>query len=204
MAENEGRAVPNARLRHIFLGIQDVMGVSGLNTVLRQAGLQRFAGALPPNDRRPGLQAAEYAALLQAIENYYGRGGRGTLLRIGYAAFQHLVASRPVAAAGFQALLRLRPLPARQALVLRWLAREIAGPHGSMTVEQDVAGPTVVDRVGDGTYGRRRDTAICWLVLGEIQEALKWGTGVEYDVTEAACRAKGDEACRFAVGPPVG
>ncbi len=51
---------------------------------------------------------------------------------------------------------------------------------------------------------RQRDTAICWETLGEIQEALKWGTGLEYEVAEMNCRAKGDSTCRFEIGDPIG
>ena len=67
-----GRALPNARVRRVMLAIQDVMGQSGLTTILRQASLQRFAGALPPANHEPGLHAAEYAALLQG-EGLLGR-----------------------------------------------------------------------------------------------------------------------------------
>jgi hypothetical protein len=88
------RALPNARARRFMQAIQDVMGLSGLATVLRQAGLQRYANALPAADEAPGLKASEYAALMQAIENYYGRGARGTLTRIGYASFKRLVDGR--------------------------------------------------------------------------------------------------------------
>jgi predicted hydrocarbon binding protein len=203
MAE-AGRALPNARVRRLMLAIQDVMGQSGLTTILRQAGLQRLAGALPPANNEPGLRAAEYAALMQAIENYYGRGARGTLTRVGYAAFNHLVASRRLLAAGYRALFRLVPLQTRQVLALKWLARELAGRGGRVTVYLDDNHISLLDYESDATAGRRRGSEICWETVGEIQEALKWGTGLEYDVNERGCKAKGDPACRFEVGDPLG
>jgi len=202
MAE-AGRALPNARVRRLMLAIQDVMGQSGLTTILRQSGLQRFAGALPPANGEPGLHAAEYAALMQAIENYYGRGARGTLTRVGYAAFNHLVAGRRLMAAGYRAVFRFVPLQTRQLLTLKWLAREMAGRGGRVTVYLDDSHISLVDYESDATVGRRRDSEICWETVGEIQEALKWGTGREYDVSERNCKAKGDPACRFEVGDPL-
>ncbi|MCC7362510.1 MAG: 4-vinyl reductase [Anaerolineales bacterium] len=199
-----GRTLPNARLRRTLLAIQDVMGQSGLTTILRQAGLQRYVGALPPADQSPGPQATEYATLMQAIENYYGRGARGTLMRIGYAAFLRLVRERRAQAAFYRLWFRLLPLAARRWQVLGWLARELAGPGGRVTVHRDDQHINVVDHTSDPTAGRQRDQAICWMTVGEIQEALKWGTGQEYEVTEMACRAKGDAACRFEVGAPIG
>jgi predicted hydrocarbon binding protein len=187
-----------------MLAIQDVMGQSGLATILRQAGLQRYANSLPANDNDDGLRAAEYAAILQAIENYYGRGARGTLTRIGYAAFARLVENRRLAAKVGRVFLRVLPAPARKLGALRWYARQAAGRGGKMSVHLDDQNIQVVDHDSDATVGRQRDTEICWVTLGEIQEALKWGTGVEFEVAEMACRAKGDAACRFEVGGPIG
>jgi predicted hydrocarbon binding protein len=197
------RALPNARLRRLMLSIQDVMGLSGLATILRQAGLQRFANALPPNDTQPALRAAEYAALLQAIENYYGRGARGILTRIGYASFARLVAAQPVNAGLTRRLLRLLPMSARRLAALRWYALRAHAPGARLSVRRDALHLQVVDAASDGTVGRQRETPICWLTLGEIQEALKWGTGLEHEVSELDCRAAGNAACRFEIGAPL-
>ncbi len=204
MSENLGRALPNAWVRRIMLAIQDVMGTSGLATILRQAGLQRYANSLPPNDQAPGPHAAEYAALLQAIENYYGRGARGTLTRIGYAAFGRLVASRQAAASLSRGLWQVLPPASRKLEALRWYARQAATRRGQITVHQDDQHIQVVDQDSDATFGRERATPLCWVTLGEIQEALKWGTGLEFEAAEMTCRAKGDAVCRFEVGEAIG
>jgi predicted hydrocarbon binding protein len=200
MADARSRSLSNRQVRRFLLAIQEVMGLGGLTTVLRQGGLVRFAGALPPDNDHPGLAAAEYAALIQAIENYYGRGARGTLLRIGYASFNGLTASQPRRAALYRLLFRVLPLRSRQILTLRWLAHEMAGPGGRVTVHLDSQHTIFVDHESDATVGRSRDTEICWVTAGQIREALKWGTGREHDVTEVACKAKGDPACRFEIG----
>jgi bacteriochlorophyll 4-vinyl reductase len=204
MSASDGRTLPNARVRRTLLAIQDVMGQSGLTTILRQAGMQRYVNALPAADQGPGLRATEYATLMQAIENYYGRGARGTLMRIGYAAFARLVKEKRTQAALYSLWFRLLPAAARRWEVLRWLARELAGPGGQVTVHRDDQRINLVDHTSDPTAGRQREQPICWMTVGEIQEALKWGTGQEYEVTEMACRAKGDAACRFEVGDPIG
>jgi predicted hydrocarbon binding protein len=199
-----GRAIPNARVRRLMLAIQDVMGQSGLATILRQANLQRFANALPPANGEPGLRAAEYASVMQAIENYYGRGGRGTLTRVGYASFDRLVAGQRLTVTAYRLLFKFLPLQQRQIVTLRWLGRELAGRGGHVTVYLDDSRISLVDHESDATVGRHRESEICWETVGEIQEALKWGTGLEYDVNELACKAKGDAACRFEVGDPLG
>jgi|SRR5579859_1533922 len=132
-----GRGIPNARVRRLMLAIEDVMGQSGLATILRQANLQRFASALPPANAEPALRAAEYASLMQAIENYYGRGGRGTLTRVGYAAFDRLVAGHRLTAAAYRLLFKFLPLRRRQMVTLHWLGGELAGRGGRATVYLD-------------------------------------------------------------------
>ena len=204
MSESAGRALPNARVRRFMLAIQDVMGQSGLAAVLRQAGLQRFVSALPPANDKLGLRAAEYAALTQAIENYYGRGARGTLLRIGYASFNRLVVAQSFTAGFYRQVLRLLPIQNRKVLTLRLLARDLASPRGRVSVHRDDHRLKLVDYESDATVGRHRDIEICWVTLGEIQESLKWGTGLEYDVSELSCKARGEPACRFEIRDPLG
>jgi predicted hydrocarbon binding protein len=200
MSDTTGRALPNARLRRFMLGIQDVMGRSGLTNILRQAGLQQYTGRLPPGNQQTILNAAEYSALNQAIENYYGRGARGTLTRIGHAAFLQLLKSHKIKAQLYQILFRLLPLQSRKLMALRWLAKELARPNGQVSVHLDDLHIAFVDQESDATFGRKRDSEICWVTLGEIQAALRWSTGVEYDVAEMSCKAKGDPICRFDIG----
>jgi predicted hydrocarbon binding protein len=85
-------------------------------------------------------------------------------------------------------------------MALGWLARQMAEPGGQVTVHHDDRRLTLVDHEADACYGRARESEICWESLGEIQAALVWATGRHYDVTETACRAKGEPACRFEVG----
>src|SRR5258707_2708219 len=65
------------------------MGDHGLNTVLKTCGLEKFIGNFPPNNLEPAIQASQYAKFNEAIEAFYGRGGKGILRRIGKASFQY-------------------------------------------------------------------------------------------------------------------
>ena len=82
MAHREDDVIVNALVRQALSSTQEVMGENGLNAVLRASGLDRFIGNFPPNDLAPGIKTADYARLNQAIEDFYGRGGRGMLRRI--------------------------------------------------------------------------------------------------------------------------
>lgn len=192
--------LPNAHVRRVLLGIQEVMGPGGLATIIRQAGQTQYAASLPPDNTHRELLAVNYAALLQAIENYYGRGARGTLTRIGAAAFKELVKSRPLMRLIYAALGRFLPRRQQQRWALGWLAQNLSG---RVTVETHQRRWRVVDHTSAATLGRQRETEMCWLTQGEIMEALHWATGHEHAVTETACKAKGDPVCQFEIGEPL-
>ena len=194
------RVISNRRVRFVLLAIQDVMGRNGLNATLKLAGLQRYINSLPPANRAGDLRASEYAALIQAIETLLGSGARGQLNRIGHAAFHHLVAADQTRWNVIAFLNRF--LPARDGLrrSLAQLARHLAEPDGQVGVFSDDRQLLFVDDSSDATHGRRRASEICWLTAGQIQECLRWAAGANYNVTEVACKAKGDSGCRFEIG----
>ncbi len=112
MANREDAKIVNSLVRQALTSVQEVMGDNGLNAVLRTSGLERFIDNFPPNDLQPSIHASQYAQLNQAIEDFYGRGGRGMLRRIGKASFQYGV--REQAALLGVAGVALKLLPERQ------------------------------------------------------------------------------------------
>ena len=77
MSNREDAMIINSLVRQALTSAQEVMGDNGLNAVLRTSGLERFIGNLPPNNLEPSIQASQYAQLNQAIEDFYGRAGKG-------------------------------------------------------------------------------------------------------------------------------
>lgn len=198
-ANLHGRELPNARIRLLLLAIQEVLGRGSLMTVLRQARLHRFTTGLPKYDRGLRLHAGEYAALVQAIEAYYGRGARGTLLRIGQASFQQMLDHERIRAASLRVAFLTMSREARRLAALRWLAQDLAYPGGRVEAQADGSRALFLDYEGDGVFGRRRETPGCWLTVGKLQEALRWAVGREHEVVETACKSMGAPACRFEI-----
>ena len=194
-----GRLLPNSRWRYFLLAIESVVRRGGLIFVLRQARMQRYVSVLPEDNREPEATASEYAALVRAIERYYGRGARTTLLNIGRATFGQMLGHKPLRRAVAQPLLALRPLEERKVMALRWLAHEMAFPNGRVLVERRDGRLALLDYEADGAFGRQTNAPMCWLTVGAMQAALHWATGREYAVTETECKAMGAPACRFEV-----
>jgi len=202
MTDRPEAMIINSLVRQALTSAQEVMGDNGLNTVLKTCGLDRFIGNFPPNNLEPAIQASQYAKFNEAIEAFYGRGGKGILRRIGKASFQYGV--REQAALLGVAGVALKLLPERQRIkfILNGLADALKKSNLNVNAWVDESGERLayIESTCAICYGRHSETSICYLYSGSISEAVLWATGREYEITETHCLAKGDEYCRFEVG----
>ena len=202
MANREDLKIVNSLVRQALTSAQEVMGDNGLNTVLRTSGLERFINNFPPNDLQPSINTSQYAQLNQAIEDFYGRGGRGMLRRIGKASFQYGVREQAALLGVAGAALKLLPEKQRIKFILNGMADALKKSNPEVNAWVDESGDKLayVESTCAICHGRHSETAICYLYLGSVAEAVQWATGKEYAITETHCIAKGDEYCRFEVG----
>jgi len=202
MTAREDAVIVNSLVRQALTSMQDVMGDNGMNAVLKSCGLERFVGNFPPNDLEPAIKTSQYAQLNQAIEDFYGRGGRGILRRIGKASFQYAV--REQAALLGVAGVALKLLPERQRIkfILNSTADALKKSNAQVNAWVDDSGDRLayVDATCAICHSRHSDRPICHLYIGSLTEAVQWATGKEYEIVETHCSAKGDEFCRFEVG----
>ena len=118
MVNPDEAVIVNALVRQALVSAQEVMGENGLNAVLRSVGLERFIGNFPPNDTNPGIKTCDYARFNEAIEAFYGRGGKVMLRRIGKASFQYGVREQGALMGMAGAALKLMPPKGRIKFVL--------------------------------------------------------------------------------------
>src|ERR687891_655132 len=202
MTTRQDAMIVNALVRQALTSAQEVMGENGLNTVLRTSGLEYLVGNFPPDNLEPSISASQYAKLNEAIEAFYGRGGRGMLRRIGKASFQYAV--REQAALLGIAGIALKLLPERQRI--KFILNSMAGalkktnPQVEAWVEDSSERIAYMESACAVCYGRQSTDSICHLYAGSIAEAVQWATGKEFRIIETHCLAKGDQYCRFEVG----
>jgi len=198
----EDAVIVNALVRQALVAAQEVMGENGLNAVLRTSGLERFIGNFPPENLDPAIQASQYARFNAAIEEFYGRGGRGMLKRIGKASFEYAV--REQAALLGIAGVALKLLPERQRIkfILNSMAGALKKTNPQVEAWVDDSGERVayLESTCGICQGRTSETPVCHLYIGSIGEAVRWATGREHNITETHCIAKSDPHCRFEIG----
>ena len=202
MGHREDAVIVNTIVRQALAAAEEVMGTNGLNAVLRLSNLGAFVNNLPPDNLEPGIQALEYARLNQAIEEFYGRGGRGMLKRIGKASFQYAINEQPALLGVAGAALKLLPQKQRIKFILNSMASALtkSNPQVEAWVEDENDTIAYIESSCAICHSRKSDKPICYLYLGSLGEAVKWATGKEYAITETHCLAKGDSHCRFEIG----
>jgi V4R domain len=202
MSTREDAMIINSLVRQALTSAQEVMGDNGLNAVLRTSGLERFIGNLPPNNLEPSIQASQYAKLNQAIEDFYGRAGKGMLRRIGKASFQYAVREQAALLGVAGVALKLLPEKQRIKFILNGMvdALKKSNPQVDARLDESDGKLAYIESTCAICHSRHSETPICYLYVGSIGEAVQWATGKEHQITETHCLAKGDPYCRFEVG----
>ena len=197
----EDAVIVNALVRQALVSAQEVMGENGLNTVLRTSGLERFIDNFPPDNLEPAIKTSDYARLNEVIEEFYGRGGRGMLRRIGKASFQYAVREQAALLGLAGAALKLLPTKQRIKFILNALVNALKKSNPQVNAWLDETGENLAycDASCAICHGRQNSDAICYLYIGSIGEAVQWATGQEFAIVETHCAAKGDPHCRFEV-----
>lgn len=143
--------------------------------------------------------AQAYASLQTAIRTYYGRGGRGVLLRIGQRLWHHLLEDAPFGDRAQAVVIRRLPLSARRKRTLELLSRLLSLHPGDITLHTLDLDLLLADPISPTTFGIQDPHPVCFVTQGLIQESLYWGTGQRHDVEETSCRARGETACEFRI-----
>jgi predicted hydrocarbon binding protein len=202
----EEKVIVNALVLQALVAIEEVMGKNGLNAVLKSSGLSHLIDNPPPDNMDPGVKTEEYARLNQAIEDFYGRGAKGFLYRIGKASF-HYGLEKQSALMGIAGAAALKVLPQKQRIttILNSVASALkkSNPQVNAYVEDQDGKIAYVDATCGICEGRTSTEPVCHLYVGSLSEAVKWATGKDYGVVETDCTAKGDPFCRFEIQEPA-
>src|SRR5215510_10028898 len=175
---NASTMVVNTIVRQALTSAQEVMGENGLNAVLHTSGLERFMGNFPPDNLEPGISASEYGKLNEAIEAFYGRGGKGMLRRIGKASFQYGVREQSALLGVAGVALKLLPEKQRIKFILNGMADALKKSNPEVNAWVDESGDRIayVESTCAICHSRQSTEPICHLYVGSIAEAVQWAT----------------------------
>ena len=200
MKEPHSRLLPTRFFRQFLDVLTGELGNEALVSIIKKASLP--ADLVDPQavSRYNTATAAEtYAHIQQAMRFYYGRGARGTLIRIGRLLWPRLLETASLAEKAQSQIIRTLPPSMRMKPALELLARFMREHPEGVSVHTLDLDLLLVDRAGAVTVEQHEVTPICYVTIGLVQEVLFWASGREHDVEERACRAAGAGQCEFKV-----
>ena len=201
-----GKGVVNAYFRWALMAAEEVAGKQGLGIVMRENGLERFIDNYPAEDFSisAGVLQREYTALCTGLLIFFGRAGRGSLIRIGRRSAR-LTIEKQMETMGIGPLLaaaRLLPSGMKMkagletnVIALKKIYKDVAGIdwHGHIEDRGDKMAYVVEDC--PMCIDHEADAAICTVWTGTLAEIIQWFMEKEYEVQEVECRAQGAKAC---------
>ncbi len=197
MTDRPDRLLSKDFILPFMQAISEEIGNFSLRLVLRQAGHEDFADDWPDLEN-PIMRSAEFAALQRCLRDYYGRGARGLLQRVGLETWNAILQDVSPGRKAF-GLMKLLPRSYRLRQALELLAERLRGEDGKVSVRLEGNDFYLVDYTSDGTFGQSTPAPICWSTLGLIQGAMAWANCPVKDVEEIGCRATGADACTFKI-----
>jgi predicted hydrocarbon binding protein len=181
-------------------------------TVASELGGEQFNGMLSvanlPADWKnpetframsPGDSAHVYAALQNAMRNYFGRGARGVLLRVGQRLWNHLLEDAGLGIKAQAAVIKRFPLATRRKPTLELLGKFIGPRVDDITIHTLDLDLLLIDHASPSTHDQQSASPVCFVTQGLIRESLFWSTGKAYDVDEIHCKAQGEHSCEFKI-----
>lgn len=193
---------PQKMGRLILQGMEEVMGTSGVNTVLHLGSLDSIIENYPTTSSERTFSFETVSALQASLEKVYGpRGGRGVALRVGRSSFRYGLKEYGSMLGLTEMAFRLLPLPTKLRTGARVFA-DLFNKHSDQKVRVDELENKIYWIIEHCPlcWERTADEAICHLAVGVLQEALYWLSGGKvFSVEETACVARGDETCTIVI-----
>ena len=193
---------PQKMGRLILQGMEEVMGTSGVNTVLHLGSLDSIIENYPTTSSERTFSFETVSALQASLEKVYGpRGGRGVALRVGRSSFRYGLKEYGSMLGLTEMAFRLLPLPTKLRTGARVFA-DLFNKHSDQKVRVDESENKIYWIIEHCPlcWERKADEAICHLAVGVLQEALYWLSGGKvFSVEETTCVARGDETCTIVI-----
>ena len=199
-----GLTYPNRGARALLLGLEDLIGRHGLDTVFKIASLDHWAVEFPPDNLERDVDFAQLTALTHGLIEMYGmRSGPGLARQAVRATF--------VKTWGDQGLLadlkdqRFTSLPIEQQLEVGGMAAvRVFNELGNTGAKFTTSHGEVSFEFENCPYcvGMKSNSPICGGSAGWVEGVLALiGAESRYAVSEVSCSAMGDTCCKFVVKP---
>jgi predicted hydrocarbon binding protein len=188
--------------RIILLGMEEIMGLNGVDTVLRLSPLENFTKDYLQANADHAFSFESVSVLQSTLEQMYGpHGGRGLALRIGRACFKYGLKEYGSMLGLTEMAFRLLSLPVKLHIGAKTFA-DLFNKHTDQRVRVEEKDNKILWHIERCPlcWERKAEEPICHLAVGLLQESLSWLSGGRiFNVEETACIAKGEAVCTIVI-----
>lgn len=193
---------PQKMGRIIFLGLEEVIGKSGVDSILQLASLDALIQERP-SARADKTFPFETVSLLQrTLEQKFGpRGGHGLALRAGRSTFKYGIKEYGSMLGLTEMAFRLLPLSTKLHSGAKTFS-DLFNKHTDQKVRVEETKNEIFWHIEccPLCWQREAKEPVCYLAVGVLQEALYWLSGGKiFNVEEVDCIAKGDSSCMISI-----
>lgn len=197
-----GLYYPNNLARIILVALEEVIGLNGVNALLRLANKDEFIGNLPPDNMNPEVDFADFSMIFGALDEMYGaRGSRALSLRAGIATFDETLKNLGEAVDVHDSYFTSLPVDEKIRVGI-----SVVG----ITFFQSTRNLPVVREENDHFTYSIKNCPICWqritpqpschMFTGILKGAIRWVTlGADWEVTQSTARSCGAHSCDFKI-----
>jgi predicted hydrocarbon binding protein len=199
---NDSFFYPQKMGKVMLLGLEEVIGKSGVASILDLGGLAHLSQNLPPAtaDKTFGFEAV--SQIHQSLEQQFGpRGGRGLALRAGRACFKYGLKEYGSLMGITEMAFRLLPLQTKLRVGAKSFA-DLFNKHTDQKVRLEETDEKIFWHIERCPlcWGRTANEPVCHLAVGLLQEGLYWISGGKvFNVEETACIAHGATVCTIEI-----
>lgn len=199
---SESLFYPQKMGKIIFQGMEEVIGRSGVDSILQLASLDALIQERPAGRSDKTFPFETVSLLQSALEQKFGpRGGRGLALRAGRATFKYGIKEYGSMLGLTEMAFRLLPLSTKLHTGAKTFA-DLFNKHTDQKVRVEEAENKVLWHIERCPlcWERQSSEPVCHLAVGLLQEALYWLSGGKvFNVEETSCIARGDKACTITI-----
>lgn len=200
-----GLYYPNNIAHIYFHAVEEVLGKEATESILRNAGLERYIGNYPPNNFERKFDFTDFSLLNAGIDVYSGNDD-DKARAIGCACYAggNRGFGGLAGMGGVSMVFRTLPLSVRLKLGLTGMATifsTFTDQHTELREHEDHFEYVIIKC--PVCWGRTSDKPTCAMAMGLLEEGLRSvSDNREFDIKEIACQAMGDAACIFTILKP--
>jgi len=206
MANNESGEqlfISNMLAHKTLVACEEILGNGGVHSVLNQANLHNLIENYPPDNADKEFLFSDYAAMMIALEEVYGkRGGKIMGVRIGRAVSKLMIDNFGIMIGATNVAFKVLPLHVKMRLMLMALSKILGKVTDFVPVveEHEDSYDFIVKRC-PVCWGRHdEEEPVCYNDIGLLQGLMHWvSNGKEFAIVETKCHAAGDDSCTFRV-----